>query len=177
MNSTLTPPRGPVPDRITLIAAHARNRVIGDGPDIPWHSREDFAHFKATTLGHTLLMGRVTHESIGRPLPGRRTIVVLTRDESWSAEGVEVAHSLAEALALAQLPSEQADAEVFVAGGAQIYAAALPVATHQVLTEMHLDAEGDVLYPAFSRTEWTEVRRESHPELEPGLDWVWWERR
>ena len=74
-------PREAASPRLTLIAAYARNRVIGDGPDIPWHSREDFAHFKATTLGHTLVMGRVTHESIGRPLPGRRTIV-LTRDRA-----------------------------------------------------------------------------------------------
>jgi dihydrofolate reductase len=175
---TTVPDETPAASRsaITLVAAHARNRVIGDGPDIPWHSREDFAHFKATTLGHTLLMGRVTHESIGRPLPGRRTIV-LTRDAAWSADGVEVAHSLEAALALAASPSERGDAEVFVAGGAQVYAATLPVATHQVLTEMHLDVAGDALYPEFSRDEWTEVRRESHPELEPGLDWVWWERR
>ncbi len=175
----------PVPNpHLTLIAAYARNRVIGDGPDIPWRSREDFAHFKATTLGHTLVMGRVTHESIGRPLPGRRTIV-LTRDRGWSAEGVEVVHSLDEALALARTRSARGDAEVFVAGGAQVYAAALPLATHQVLTEMHLDVEGDAFYPEFATADgdgtlgvgkWREVRRESHPEMEPGLDWVWWER-
>ena len=156
--------------RITLVAAHSRGRVIGDGPDIPWHSREDFSHFKATTLGHTLVMGRVTHESIGRPLPGRRTIVI-TRDPDWSDTGVEVAHSLEEALELA------GDSEVFVAGGAQIYALALPVATHQILTEMHLDVTGDVLYPEFSRDDWVETRRVSRDDLDPGLDWVWWERR
>ncbi|MFC6152245.1 dihydrofolate reductase [Nocardioides yefusunii] len=167
---------GENPARLTLIAAYARNRVIGDGPDIPWRSREDFAHFKAHTVGHTLLMGRVTHESIGRPLPGRRTIV-LTRDADWVADGVEVAHSLPEALALAAQPSTLSDGEVFVAGGAQVYAAALPFATHQVLTEMHLEVEGDALYPTFELDAWAETRREHHPELEPALDWVWWERR
>ncbi|MGN0064050.1 MAG: dihydrofolate reductase [Nocardioides sp.] len=156
--------------QVTLIAARARNGVIGDGPDIPWHSREDFAHFKATTLGHTLVMGRVTHESIGRPLPGRRTIVV-TRDEAWTDEGVDVAHSLEEALALA------GDDEVYVAGGAQIYALALPYATGQVLTEVGLEPDGDVLYPEFDPDEWVEVRRISRPDLDPSLEWVWWERR
>ena len=160
----------PAGRRVTLIAAYSRGRVIGNGLEIPWHSREDFAHFKATTLGHTLVMGRITHESIGRPLPGRRTIVI-TRDRDWADAGVDVAHSLDEALAMA------GDGEVFVAGGAQIYALALPVATHQVLTEMHLDVEGDVFYPDFSPDDWVETRRESRPDLDPALDWVWWERR
>lgn len=155
---------------LTLIAAYARNRVIGDGPKIPWHSSEDFAHFKASTLGHTLIMGRLTYESIGRPLPGRRTIV-LTRDAAWSAEGVDVAHTLAQALELA------GDADVFVAGGAQIYQLALPFATHQILTEMQIEPEGDVRYPQFSTEEWVETRRESRPDLDPPLDWVWWQRR
>ena len=155
--------------RLTLVAAYARGRVIGNGPDIPWHSREDFAHFKATTLGHTLVMGRVTHESIGRPLPGRRTIVV-TRDPQWRDDGVEVAHSLEQALAVA------GDSEVFVAGGAQVYALAPPYTTHQVLTEVHLDVEGDAFYPEFGTDEWREVRRVRRPDLDPSLDWVWWER-
>jgi dihydrofolate reductase len=154
---------------VTLIAAYAHGRVIGHGPDIPWHSREDFAHFKATTLGHTLVMGRVTHESIGRPLPGRRTIVV-TRDPAWRDEGVDVAHSLEEALVLA------GDAEVYVAGGAQVYALALPYATHQVLTEVDVEVPGDAFYPAFDAGEWVETRRVSRPELDPPLEWVWWER-
>jgi len=156
--------------KLTLVAAYARGRVIGNGSEIPWHSREDFAHFKSTTLGHTLVMGRRTHESIGRPLPGRRTIVV-TRNPSWSDAGVEVAHSLQEALELA------AGDEVHVAGGGEIYAQALPLATHQVLTEVHLDVVGDVHYPEFSLEEWVEVRRDSRPDLDPPLDWVWWERR
>ena len=151
--------------RLTLVAAYADNRVIGDRGRIPWHLPEDFAHFKALTLGHTLVMGRLTHESIGRPLPGRRTIVV-TRDRGWRDEGVEVAHGLTEALILA------ADDEVYVAGGAQVYALAMPLATHQVLTEVHLSPEGDAFYPHVDPGEWHETSRVTRP----GLDWVWLER-
>lgn len=157
--------------RVTLIAAYAAgSRIIGDGPNIPWRSREDFAHFKSTTLGHTLIMGRVTYESIGRPLPGRRTIV-MTRDTDWSADGVDVAHTLDEALALA------ADSEIFIAGGAQIYAAAMPYATHQILTEVHVDVDGDVFYPEFDQDEWRWPSREARPDLDPPLTFVRWERR
>ena len=154
--------------RVVLVAAVAENGVIGDGPDIPWRIPGEQAEFKRLTLGHTLLMGRTTYESIGRPLPGRTTIV-LTRDEAWRADGVLVAHDLDEALRLAaDLPGD-----VMVAGGAQVYAAALPHADEQVLTEVHLDPEGDVLYPAFETAEWTETARE------PGADYdrVRWVRR
>ena len=152
---------------VTLIAAVARNGVIGADGGIPWHLPEDFAHFKVTTLGHTLVMGRATYDSIGRALPGRTT-VVLTRDPSWSAEGVEVASSLDEALTLAAgLPGE-----VMVAGGATIYAAALPIADAQILTEVHLSPEGDTYYPDWDRSEWVETQRVPGP----GLEWVWWER-
>jgi dihydrofolate reductase len=154
-------------DRLTLIAAYADNRVIGDHGAIPWRIPDDFAHFKATTMGGTLVMGRTTYDSIGRPLPGRTTIVV-TRDPDWSADGVLVAHSLGEALALA---AEQSG-EVFVAGGAQLYEQALTPATHQVLTEVHQSPDGDAHYPDFDRGEWVETRREERD----GFAWVWWER-
>lgn len=144
---------------VTLVAAVARNGVIGDGADIPWRLPGEQAQFKALTLGHVLLMGRTTYESIGRPLPGRTT-VVLTRDAGWSpgpgGEGVLVAHDLAAALALADgLPGE-----VMVVGGAQVYAAALPVADAQVLTEVPLEPECDVHYPPVDAEEWAEVLRE-----------------
>jgi dihydrofolate reductase len=154
--------------RLTLVAAYADNRVIGDHGRIPWHLADDFAHFKATTMGGTLVMGRATYDSIGRPLPGRTTVVV-TRNPDWSAEGVLVAHSLDEALALA---AEQAG-ETYVAGGAEIYEQALPLATHQVLTEVPLAPEGDAYYPEFDRAEWVETRREPRE----AFTWVWWERR
>jgi dihydrofolate reductase len=153
--------------RVTLIAAYADNRVIGDHGRIPWRIPEDFAHFRATTMGGALVMGRATYDSIGRPLPGRTTIVI-TRDPDWSADGVLVAHSLDEALAAA---AEDAG-ETFVAGGSQIYEQALPLATHQVLTEVHQSPEGDAHYPEFDTDEWVETRREPHA----GFDWVWWER-
>ena len=149
------------------VAAYAENRAIGDHGRIPWHIPDDFAHFKAETLGHTLVMGRRTYESIGRPLPGRRTVVV-TRDPTWSAEGVDVVHSLHDALSLAAtFPGD-----TVIAGGTQIYEQAMPVLTHQVLTEVHRTVEGDAHYPEFDRAEWRETRRVSRDDL----DWVWWER-
>jgi dihydrofolate reductase len=133
-----------------------------------WGFPEDFAHFKRVTLGHTLIMGRATYDSIGRPLPGRTTIVV-TRNPDWSADGVLVAHSLDEALELA---AEQSG-ETFVVGGTQIYEQALPRATHQVLTEVDLSPDGDARYPELDLDEWVETRREPRE----GFTWVWWERR
>jgi dihydrofolate reductase len=154
-------------ERITLVAAVAANGVIGVSGGIPWRIPEDFAHFKRVTLGHTLVMGRATYDSIGRALPGRTT-VVLTRDPGWSAPDVQVAASLDQALEqAADLPGE-----VMVAGGAAVYAAALPVAHAQILTEVHLSPEGDTFYPTWDRADWTETLRLPGP----GLEWVWWER-
>ena len=153
--------------RIVAIAAYADNRVIGDRGRIPWHIPDDFAHFKSLTMGHTLVMGRLTFESIGKPLPGRTTVVI-THDRDWRAEGVDVAHSLDEALRVAA----SYDGDTVIGGGAQVYAAAMPVLTHQVLTEVHLSPEGDTFYPEFDPAEWRETRRVSRPDL----DWVWWER-
>ena len=143
------------PKRVVLVAAVAENGVIGSGSEIPWRIAGEQAEFKRLTMGHTLVMGRTTYESIGRPLPGRTTIV-LTRDAAWSAEGVLVAGSLEEALETAQ----GLDGEVMVAGGAQVYAAALPFADEQVLTEVHLSPPGDVTYPDFDRSRWREVERQ-----------------
>ena len=152
-----------------LVAAVARNGVIGDGPDIPWRLPGEQALFKALTMGHTLLMGRTTYESIGRPLPGRTTIV-LTRSPSWSpgpaGEGVLVAHSIEEALDLADtVPGEPAP-QVMVAGGGEVYAAALPHADEQVLSLVDLAPEGDAHYPAYDPGRWLETRREAHEGYE-----------
>ncbi|MCW2791495.1 MAG: dihydrofolate reductase [Nocardioides sp.] len=159
MSASPDEPVGPVETtkRVVLVAAVATNGVIGAGGDIPWRIPEDFAHFKRTTLGHTLVMGRATYDSIGRPLPGRTT-VVLTRDPDWSAEGVLVAHDLDDALALAaDLPGD-----VMVAGGAQVYAAAMDRADEQVLTLVHQSPEGDTFYPSFDAAAWSESAREPH---------------
>ncbi len=149
---------------VTLIAAVARNGVIGKDGDIPWRVPGEQAFFKAATLGHTLVMGRATYDSIGRPLPGRTTIV-LTRDPAWSADGVTAAASLDEALA-------RADGAVYVAGGAAVYEAALPHADEQLLSEIDLEPDGDTFYPAFDRDEWREVSREPHQ----GFTVVRWRR-
>lgn len=160
---------GSVPGkRVVLVAGVADNGVIGRDGDIPWRIPEDMRHFKAVTTGHTLVMGRVTFESIGRPLPGRTNIVV-TRDPSWTAEGVTVVGSLDEALAAA----DSAPGDVMVMGGAQIYAATMLLADAQVLTEVHQSPHGDTFYPDFDRDDWRETRREVHD----GYDFVWLERR
>ncbi|HEU0040944.1 MAG TPA: dihydrofolate reductase, partial [Jiangellaceae bacterium] len=151
--------------RVVLVAAVAENGVIGLGGDIPWSIPEDLKHFRAVTRDNTVVMGRRTFESIGHPLPFR-TNVVVTRDREWSYHGVFVAHDVSDAVALAQ----DFDGDVMVIGGAQIYAAAMPLATHQVLTEVHLRPEGDTSYPEWDRSDWVETKREPHD----GFDFVWW---
>lgn len=143
------------------MAAVARNRVIGDGPDIPWRLPGEQRLFKELTVGHTLLMGRTTYESIGRPLPGRTTIV-LTRSPDWSADadGVLVAHTVAEALRLADTLDPAA--QVMVAGGGEVYAALLPHADELVISEVDLEPEGDALFPAYDPADWVETARESY---------------
>lgn len=134
--------------RIVLVVARARNGAIGRDNTLPWHLPEDLQHFKATTMGGTLVMGRRTFDSIGRPLPGRRTIV-LTRDASWTHPGCERAGSLDEAFArCADRP------EVFVVGGAQVYAQALPRADRIVVTDVDLDVDGDAFFPELAPGDW-----------------------
>jgi dihydrofolate reductase len=154
--------------RVVLVAAVAANGVIGRDGGIPWRFAEDMRHFRETTRDNTVLMGRRTFESIGRPLPDR-TNIVLTRDPTWSAEGVLVVPSLHRGIELAQdLPGD-----LMVGGGTRVYEAAMPYATHQVLTEVHASPEGDTRYPEWDRSAWQETRREPHD----GFDFVWWERR
>ena len=154
--------------RVVMVAAVAENGVIGAGGDIPWSIPEDLRHFRATTRDNTVVMGRRTFDSIGHPLP-YRTNVVVTRDRMWRGEGVFVAPDVAEAVAMAQA----FDGDVMVIGGGQIYTAAMPLATHQVLTEVHASPEGDTHYPEWDRSQWRETAREPRD----GYDFVWWERR
>ena len=165
---------GPLPiTRLRATAATRRTRFtgpsLGSGEQGARVGRDaEQAEFKKLTLGHTLVMGRATYESIGRPLPGRTT-VVLTRDPDWSAEGVLVAHDVAAALTLAgSLPGV-----VMVAGGAQVYAALLDHADEQVLSEIELEPGGDAFYPAYDHSEWEETAREHHE----GYDRVFRSRR
>jgi dihydrofolate reductase len=153
--------------RVVLVAAVADNGVIGAGGDLPWKLPEDLRHFRATTRGNTVVMGRRTYDSIGHPLPYRTNIVV-TRDPGWRAEHVFAARSLTEAIELAQ----GFEGDVMVIGGGQVYVDALPLATHQVLTEVHSSPEGDTHYPEWDRSQWQETKREPHE----GFDFVWWER-
>lgn len=156
---------------LSLIAAVASNGIIGNQGALPWHLPEDLRFFKAQTLGHTVIMGRRTWEAIGRPLPGRRNIVV-TRSPGFAAEGAVVAGSLDAALALCE-----GEAAVFIIGGAQVYRDALPRADRIVLTEIHRDYAGDARFPDFDRSRWREARREPHVAADgTTFDYVWYER-
>jgi dihydrofolate reductase len=141
-----------------LIYARSRNNVIGKNGDLPWHLPEDLAHFKRTTLGQAVVMGRVTWESIPekfRPLPGRRNVVV-SRQADYIATGATVVDSLHAALAL--FP---ADEVVWLIGGAQLYAQAMPLAAQLVVTEIDADFEGDAFAPHLG-SEWQEIQRSQH---------------
>lgn len=137
---------------LALVVAIAENGVIGKDGGLPWRIPEDLKHFKNVTLGHAIIMGRKTFDSIGRPLPGRRNIVI-SRTAS-AIEGCEVARDLESALALARTT----DDEPRIIGGATIYEAALPLATKIFLTEVHRDVEGDVFFH-LDRTGWRETER------------------
>ena len=137
---------------ISLIVALGANRVIGRGAIIPWRLPADQQRFKRLTMGRPLIMGRKTHESIGRPLPGRLNIVV-TRQDGYTADGCEVVASLDEGLARA------GDGEVFVIGGSDLYRAALPIADRLYLTLVDLSPEGDVLFPEIDVSKWNEIER------------------
>ncbi len=142
-----------------LIVARARNGVIGSGGALPWRLPEDLAHFRRLTMGHSIVMGRKTWESIGRALPGRRNIVV-TRDAQWRAEGALAAHSLEQALEAAVQDGTDLR-QVFVIGGAQLYAQALQLPVDTIfLTEIDADFDGDVRFPALEAGRWRECGRE-----------------
>jgi dihydrofolate reductase len=142
--------------RIGIIAALASNRVIGVRNALPWRLPEDLQHFKKLTMGHHIVMGRKTYDSIGRLLPGRTT-VILTRDPDYRLNGAKVAHSLKEAVDTAE-----GDDEVFFVGGAELYAQALPLADRLYLTEIQRAFEGDARFPEIDAGQWRETARENH---------------
>lgn len=147
---------------VTMIVARAHDGAIGRDNTLPWRLPEDLRHFKATTLGHPVIMGRKTFDSIGRPLPGRRMIVV-SGDPAWSHPGCERAGSLDEALTMARTDARGhpvPDAEVFIAGGASVYAQALAHADRAVVTEIDLTVEGaDAHFPDLDPAQWQAVAR------------------
>ena len=145
--------------QLVLVVARARNGVIGLQNKMPWYLPADFAHFKKTTLGKPIVMGRKTFESIGRPLPGRTNIVV-TRNQGWQAEGILVTHSLQQALAVAGAEAKREGVhEVMLIGGASLYEQALPLADKVVLTEVHAEVEGDAYFPDLFAQGWVEQTR------------------
>jgi len=147
--------------RISLIVAMANNRVIGVNNTLPWRLPADLKHFKALTMGHHIVMGRKTYESIGKPLPGR-TSVVVTRNAGYSAPGVIVVNSLPAAILACG-----DDNEIFVIGGAELYLQAIALADRIYLTEITADIRGDAYFPEFNPGEWQEVSRETHSQPEP----------
>lgn len=142
--------------RVYLVAAVAANGIIGAKGGMPWHLPEDLQHFKKLTLGHPVIMGRRTWESLRKALPGRDNIVV-TRTAGYDAPGAAVASSLEAALALCA-----GEPVVFVIGGRQLFAESLPTAAGLVMTEIHRDYEGDTWFPRFDRSRWKETQREGH---------------
>lgn len=154
---------------IVVIAAMDENRVIGQGGELPWYYPKDLEHFRETTMGHPVIMGRVTYEGIveqlGGPLPGRSNIVLTTSDIDREPETVYAARSIDDALETA---AELADTEAqtaYVAGGASVYEQMLPRADRMIITEVHETYEGDAYFPDWDDSEWTEINREEHDAL------------
>ena len=157
--------------RVYLVAAVAANGIIGADGKLPWHIPEELRHFKRLTLGHPVIMGRRTWESLKGPLPGRENIVV-TRTPGYEAPGAAVATSLSGALALCI-----GEPVVFVIGGTRLFEEALPLAAGMVLTEIRRDYEGDTWFPAWDRSQWRESQREPHTAADgTKFDFVLYER-
>lgn len=151
--------------RLTIVVATDRNNGIGINNTLPWHLPEDLAHFKRTTSGHAILMGRKTFESIGRPLPNRRNIVI-SRNAAWQHPGVESATSLQAAAALV------GNDEAFIIGGAQVYAEALPLVDRLIITRIDQAFDCDAFFPELDPAQWQETSREQHRSEPAGLDYA-----
>ena len=151
---------------LTIVVAIDEKRGIGIDNKLPWHLPEDLAHFKRTTMGHPIIMGRKTFDSIGRPLPNRRNIVI-TRNPDWKREGVDVASSLEAALALV------GDTPSCIIGGGQIFAEALPITNRMVVTEIGKTFACDAFFPDIDQKQWKEVARETHHSDSNGFDYAY----
>ena len=146
---------------ISIIVAMALNRTIGINNTLPWRCPEDLKHFKNLTMGHHMIMGRKTFESIGKPLPGRTTVVV-SRNPTLTITGCTVSHSLEEAIRVCVK-----DEEIFIVGGADIYTQSLPLANRLYITEIQKEVVGDAHFPAIEEKEWIEISRQKHSQQEP----------
>ena len=147
--------------KLSIIVAMAKNRTIGVNNALPWRCPEDLRHFKALTMGHHIIMGRKTFESIGKPLPGRTTVVV-TRNTDLDIAGCLIAHSLEQAVAACA-----GDDEIFIVGGAELYAQALPLVDTLFITEIQQEVTGDAHFPELNPSDWREVSREPHRQETP----------
>lgn len=152
--------------RISLIVAMDRKRGIGIENRLPWKLPEDLAHFKRTTTGHAIIMGRKTFDSIGRPLPGRRNIVV-TRDPAWQRDGVLAAATPEQARELAQR-----ETEAFIIGGAELFAQTIAIADRMIVTEIDSEFDCDTFFPAIDPASWRETGRETFQSTASGLDFA-----
>jgi dihydrofolate reductase len=166
--------------RIALIWAMARNRVIGRDNDLPWHLPKDLKHFMRTTLGHPVIMGRRTFESMQAPLP-RRTNIVVTGNPDYRPSGAQVAPDLETALALARADCAATGKDtIFIAGGAEVYRRGLEIASHLIVTAIDAEFDGDTWFPEVDWTAWRQVSCEQHPvDAEHGVPFSIevWERR
>jgi dihydrofolate reductase len=156
---------------ISIIVAISKNNAIGKDNTLLWNIPEDLKHFKEITSGHTIIMGRKTFESIGRPLPNRRNIVI-TRDDSYAHNGIEIANSLIKALDVCKYEDE-----VFVIGGGEIYKQALPFADKLYVTHVEKEYTGDAFFPEISKEEWVEISKEEHSENDPPYRFSTYEKK
>jgi len=155
-------PRIPYPvSRLSIIVAMARNHTIGINNTLPWRCPEDLKHFKALTMGHHMIMGRKTFDSIGKPLPGRTTVVV-TRNTDLQIEGCRIAHSLKAAIAACA-----GDDEIFIVGGAELYRQAITLVDTLYITEVQQEVEGDAHFPEFDKSAWRETSRAVNSQMTP----------
>ncbi len=153
--------------KLNILLCLTNDNILGIKNDLFVKLKDDLKYFKRVTMGKPIIMGRKTFESIGRPLPGRTNIVV-TRNESYQAEGIKIVHSLKAALELCDaITLIDGSDEAMVIGGAELYKQALPIADYLYLTEVHAEVEGDAFFPEFNRDQWQEIGRENFTAVEP----------
>ncbi len=152
--------------RLSILVAMAKNRVIGRNNTLPWHLPADLKHFKSLTMGHPMIMGRKTYESIGKPLPGRINIIV-TKQSNFQAPGTAIVNSIEEALERSKA-SSITNRECFIIGGAELYQQTLKLCHRLYITEIQSDFEGDTFFPEFNPDDWRESARERHQDNDKG---------